>query len=200
MDLETDLRNQYNEAINNLKSWRNRYSKSEYPEKVVKNIFYGNLTMEISCGDVSNYFSGKLTPMSFEYSYKLIEESFEKIAIEKSQRLLPVILKDRAYIPIGNIKYETFLPQIRKASLGANNEIEDIEFAYVFYYLSNICVRLWCALGITGLNKIDAIAKLSGAVIETREIQSYAHIEDILGKLIVAPLLNEIYKPMNKLF
>lgn len=198
--MRTDLSNQYNEAVNNLKEWRNRYSKNEYPGKVVENIFYGNLTMEILFGDVSCYFSGMLTPMNFEYSYKMIEESFSKAAIEKSQRLLPVILSERANVPIGNIKYETFIPQIKKGSEGDNKEIEDIEFAYVYYYLSNICVRLWSAFGITGLDKIDAISKLSGVVIETSEIYSYAQIENILGKLIVAPYLNGVYTPLNRLF
>lgn len=198
--MRTDLSNQYAEAISNLKTWRNRYSKSEYAGKVVQNIFYGNVTMEIMCGDVSGYFNGKLTPMNFEYSFKLIEESFSKVAEEKTQRLLPVILSERANVPIGNIKYETFIPQIKRGSNGDNKEIEDIEFAYIFYYLSNICVRLWCAFGITGLNKIDAIAKLSGAIIETSEIKSYAQIENILGKLIVAPSLDSMYKPLNKLF
>jgi hypothetical protein len=198
--MRTDLSNQYREAMDNLKTWRNRYSKSEYAGKVVQNIFYGNVTMEIMFGDVTNYFNGSLTPMNFELSFKLIEESYSKAATEKTQGLLPVILKNRANVLFGNIKYETFIPQIKRGSNGDNKEIESIEFAYIFYHLSNICVRLWCALGITGLNKIDAIAKLSGAIIETSEIKSYTQIEDILGKLIVAPSLDSLYKPLNNLF
>lgn len=198
--MRTDLSNQYSEAINNLRTWRNRYSKSEYAGKVVQNIFYGNLTMMIVCADVSAYFNGTLTPMKWEYSWKLIEESFGNVAKERTQGLLPGVLRERANVLIGNIKYETFIPQITRGSNGDNKEIEGIEFAYIYYYLSNICVRLWCAFGITGLNKIDAIAKLSGAIIETQEIKTYAQIENILGKLIVAPSLDTMYHPLNNLF
>jgi hypothetical protein len=42
-----DLTNLYNEATTNLKIWRKSYSKAEYPEKVVINIFYRKVTMEI---------------------------------------------------------------------------------------------------------------------------------------------------------
>ncbi|MBW6537329.1 MAG: hypothetical protein K0B11_20140 [Mariniphaga sp.] len=198
--MRTDLSKQYDEAISNLNLWRNRYSKSEYPEKVVQNIFYGNITMEILCGDVSEYFDGMLAQMNFEDSFKLIEDSYSKIAVEKSQRLLPVILKERANFPVGNIKFETFVPQIKKGSMGDNSEIEDIEFTYVYFFLSNITVRLWCALGITGKNRIDAISKLSGVVIEALEIKTYAQIENILGKLVVAPYLNNRYVPLKSLF
>jgi hypothetical protein len=41
--MSLDLTEQYNEAIENLKTWRNRYNKNVYPSKVVENIFYGNL-------------------------------------------------------------------------------------------------------------------------------------------------------------
>lgn len=198
--MSVNLLNQYNEALSNLLLWRNRYDKTLYAEKVVQNIFYGNLTMEILCGNVSNYFDGQLEKMNFENSYKLIQNSFEKIAVEKSQNLLPIILKERANIPIGNIKYETFVPQINKASKGDNNEVEDLEFSYIYYYLSNITVKMWCTLGITGLNKIDAITNLSNAIIESDDITSYSEIENILGKLIVAPYLNSKYSPLKPLF
>ena len=78
--MSVNLLNQYNEAISNLLLWRNRYDKTLYSEKVVQNIFYGNLTMEILCGNASNYFDGQLNKMNFENSYKLIQNSFEKIA------------------------------------------------------------------------------------------------------------------------
>lgn len=198
--MSVNLLKQYNEGISNLLLWRNRYDKTLYSEKVVQNIFYGNLTMEILCGDVSNYFDGQLDKMNFENSYKLIHNSFEKIAIEKSQNLLPIILKERANFPIGNIKYETFIPQINKASKGDNKEVEDLEFSYIYYYLSNVTVKMWCALGITGLNKIDAITKLSNTIIETTDLTSYSEIENILGNLIVAPYLNSQYSRLKPLF
>src|SRR5262245_17410779 len=40
-----NLINPYNECINRLITWRNRYSGNEYPFKVVCNIFYRQYTM-----------------------------------------------------------------------------------------------------------------------------------------------------------
>jgi hypothetical protein len=198
--MSLDLTEQYNEAIENLKTWRNRYNKNVYPSKVVENIFYGNLTMTIIADKVSNYFSGNLSKMTFESSYKLIEDSYGKVALEKSQKLLPLILSQKADFLLGNIKYETFIPQIDRASSGNNVEIESIEFAYIFYFLSNIAVKSWCAFGISGENKINAITKLSNVIIEKTEIDNYSQIENILGKLIVAPFLNTKYSPLPNLF
>jgi Ca2+/Na+ antiporter len=198
--MSVNLFNQYNEALSNLLKWRNRYDKTSYAGKVVQNIFYGNLTMEILCGAIPAYFDGQLDKMNFENSYTLIQNSFEEIAIEKSQNLLPIILEERAYVPIGNIKYETFIPQIIKASKGDNKEVEDLEFSYIYYFLSNVTVKMWCALGISGISKIDAIANLSNVIIETSELTNYSQIENILGKLIVAPYLNSQYSPLNPLF
>lgn len=44
--MRIDLTNPYNEGYNNLKTWRTRYSKSEYSSKVVTNIFYRQYTMQ----------------------------------------------------------------------------------------------------------------------------------------------------------
>lgn len=195
--MRTNLENQYNEAINNLNAWRKRYSKFEYPEKVVYNIFYSKLTMQIAFDNVDAYFNGTLNKMSFENAYRLLEESFSKVAVEKSNALLPVILKERASVVFGSIKYETFIPQIKRAGQGDTKELESIEFAYIYFYLSDIAIRLWCALGVSGIEKLDAISRMTGVVIETMEIKNYAQIENILGKLLVAPYLDSKYTPLR---
>ena len=64
--MSVNLFNQYNEALSNLLKWRNRYDKTSYAGKVVQNIFYGNLTMEILCGAIPAYFDGQLDKMNFE--------------------------------------------------------------------------------------------------------------------------------------
>jgi len=43
--MRIDLTNTFVDGVNNLKTWRSRYLKSEYPFKIVQNIFYRQYTM-----------------------------------------------------------------------------------------------------------------------------------------------------------
>ncbi|MGB8193193.1 MAG: hypothetical protein WCF67_14790 [Chitinophagaceae bacterium] len=43
--MRIDLTQPFSEGVNNLITWRARYSKFEYPFKVVQNIFYRQYTM-----------------------------------------------------------------------------------------------------------------------------------------------------------
>lgn len=43
--MRIDMTNPFKEGMTNLNNWRNRYSKHEYPFKVVLNVFYRQYTM-----------------------------------------------------------------------------------------------------------------------------------------------------------
>ena len=75
-------------------------------------------------------------------------------------------------------------------------KLEEIEYAYLYYLLTDECILLWGALGGTGLTKIEAIGKMSGLLIETDEIKTYAQIEQALGQLCAAAYLKENYKAL----
>lgn len=196
--MRKNLENHYTEAVDNLVAWRKRYNKYEYPEKVVHNIFYSKLTMQIAFDNFDVYFDETLDKLSFEESYGLLEGSFRKVANEKSKALLPIVLKERQYIPFGSVKYETFIPQIQRARQGDFKELESIEFAYIYFYLCDIAIRIWCAFGLSGTGKLDAISKMTGFAIETIDISNYAQIEDILGRQLVAPYLDSKYFSLKK--
>jgi hypothetical protein len=177
-----------------LINWRNRYSKIEYPEKVVINIFYRKVTMEILFNAFLNSFEiQEVSELRFKWDnyeegFRFFSNAYSKTAIEKTQNILPIILKDRADAFFGNIKYETFNPLIKKAAQGDSKELENIEFNYLYYFLTDQSILFWSALGGTGLSKIDAIYKMTGVLIET-PVNNYAQIEEVLGKFFVAPYL-----------
>ena len=54
-----DIKASQNRKINKLKEWRSRYSKSEYPYKVIMNMFYELFTMELIWDEINSAFSGQ---------------------------------------------------------------------------------------------------------------------------------------------
>jgi hypothetical protein len=74
--------------------------------------------------------------------------------------------------------------------------MEEIEFTYLYYYLSNIATLIWAAFGRKGFSKIDAIAQVTGVVIEYGKSIEYSDILDVLGKLGVSQMMNKIYSPL----
>lgn len=51
-----DLKHSLSEGMNNLMTWRKRYSKTEYAEKVVLNIFYRKYTIEFMFPEIIGCF------------------------------------------------------------------------------------------------------------------------------------------------
>jgi hypothetical protein len=197
--MRTDLRNSLKEGITNLMTWRNRYSKSEYAEKVVLNIFYRKYTMEFMFADINACFENNILGKPkfkwdhFNDGFEKLKATYGSIAISKTQPVLLNLLTNTHKI-VGNTNYGFFSSLISEAKNGDKVKLEEIEYAYLYYLLTDECVLLWGALGGTGLSKIDTIGKLSGMIIETQEVTTYGQIENILGQLCAAPYLKENYK------
>jgi hypothetical protein len=199
--MRTDLRNPLNEGMNNLLTWRNRYSKSEYPEKVVLNIFYRKYTMEFMFPEILGCFGKNLLGQpktkwnDFNEGFSKLKNTYSSTALSKTQPVLLSLLANKER-NVGNTNYGIFAPLISAAKNGDKAKLEEIEYAYLYYFLTDECILLWGAFGGTGLSKIDVIGKMSGAIIETEEIQTYGHIEQALGRLCAAAYLNDNYKPL----
>ena len=58
--MRIDLRNQLAEGMNNLQAWRSRYSKSEYGEKVLLNVFYRKYSTLFMWDKIQNSFQKKM--------------------------------------------------------------------------------------------------------------------------------------------
>lgn len=199
--MRTDLRHSFNEGMNNLSTWRNRYSKSEYPEKVVLNIFYRKYTMEfmfpdiIGCYETDFLGKPKVKWNDFNEGFQKLKTTYGSTAVSKTQ---PVLLNLLTNIQrnVGNTNYGIFTPLIAAAKSGNNAKLEEIEYAYLYYLLTDECILLWGAFGGTGLTKIDAIGKMSGVILEVEDIKTYAPIEQILGQFCSSAYLKDNYKAL----
>ncbi len=196
-----DLRHLLNEGMNYLVTWRNRYSKSEYPEKVVMNIFYRKYTMEfmfpdiIGCFDTNLLGKSKLKWNDFSEGLQVLRSKYGSTAASKTHPVLLNLLSNTQR-NVGNTNYGIFIPLISDAKDGSIAKLEEIEYAYLYYLLTDECILLWGALGGTGLTQIEAIGTISGFLIKAEEIETYGQIEKLLGHLCAAAYLKEHYKEL----
>lgn len=199
--MRTDLRHSLAKGMDRLMTWRNRYSRTEYAEKIVLNIFYRKYTMEFMFSDIigcyeTDFLSKPIVKWNdFNEGLQRLRTTYDSIAISKTQPIL-ISLLTNTQRDVGNTNYGIFTPLISEARSGNSAKLEEIEYAYLYYRLTDECILLWGAFGGTGLSKIDSIGKMSGIIIKTKEISTYGHIEQILGQFCAAPYLKENYKTL----
>jgi len=198
--MRVDLTNTFNEGVQRLNMWRGRYSKAEYPSKLVMNIFYRQYAM----GDIWNTTIepsfGKL-----KGTEKDVLSAFQKLQMEYSQNsqkftigntLIDLMNKKQ---DIGGLNYANNIPLINQAQKGDNAALEELEFTYLYKFLSNEAVLMWAAFGRCGYNKIDAIAQVTGAVIADQPLD-YSTILQILGQIGISRTMDNLYEPLPNLF
>ncbi|MGB8193194.1 MAG: hypothetical protein WCF67_14795 [Chitinophagaceae bacterium] len=101
---------------------------------------------------------------------------------------------------VGGLNYANNLPLISRGQSGDNAAIEELEFTYLYYLLCNKSAIMWSAFGRKGFSRIDAIAQVTGAVIEYKQQITYSSILNILGQLGVSQKMNTLYSPRSNLF
>src|ERR1700722_8579601 len=200
--MRIDLKNPYNnEALRCLNTWRERYSKSEYPFKIVLNMFYRQYTMnsiwqsqlESSFNEYANTENDVLKSV-----YKLeIEYANSSLQFAIGDNLIDLMNKKE---DIGSINYANNIQLISSAQNGSNKAVEELEFTYLYNFLCNKSILFWAAFGRKGFSKIDAIAQVTGAVIESNEPITYGFVYQVLGLYGVATTLNNLYIPLSNLY
>lgn len=199
--MKVDLRHALKEGNENLRTWRNRYTYQEYPEKIVLNIFYRKYTMEFMFPEIIDCFGNNNSDKpnkkwdDINQGFQKLKTTYGSMAVQKTQSVLIDLLNDRER-NVGNTNYGIFAPMIAESKKGNNTKLEEIEYAYLYYLLTDETILLWGAFGGTGMSKIDAIGKLSGLILEVEEIKTYAQIEQILGQFCAAAYLNDNYKSL----
>lgn len=196
--MRIDLRNQLAEGMNNLQAWRSRYSKSEYGEKVLLNVFYRKYSTFFMWDKIQNSFNGNVLWNDFNTGFREMMNLYQNQAIQ-TQPILLQLLSEKSTNPVGSVTYAGFADKIRGAKQGKNADIEEIEFTYLHYLLNDQLILMWSAFGGTGLSKIDALAQMSGVIIAETDMSEYGKVENIIGQLCTGPYLHENYNPLPPL-
>ncbi|KUO66635.1 MAG: hypothetical protein APF83_01450 [Lutibacter sp. BRH_c52] len=202
--MRIDLRNQLAEGMNNLQAWRNRYSKTEYGEKVLLNVFYRKYSTHFMWDKIQNSFQTKMFGGN-KVLWNDFNEGFSEMMnlyqnqSTKTQPILLQLLAEQSKNMVGNVSYSGFASKIMGAKQGNNADIEEIEFTYLHYLLNDQLILMWSAFGGTGLSKIDALAQMSGVIIAETDMTKYETVENIIGQLCTGPYLNENYNALPPL-
>ena len=182
------------EGINNLCTWRNRYTSTEYPQKVVLNIFYRRYTMNKMWNDLMNIIDQK-SYNSFQEAAMTLEKLYSKTAVTKVQPYLESWIKNNPDEIVGAIHYRDFIGLIQRVQMGSKPAKEELEFSYLHYLISDKATLAWAAFCATGISPLKAITEVSGAIIQPMPLNDYNTLTVGLGQLYTTRFLQDRYNP-----
>lgn len=174
--MNVDLTNVLLDADSLLSTWRTRYNTAEYPSKIVLNIFYRKYALE-------SMFNSALNNKYPDLNTAFIKLS-EKYQLECTSKIVYVVEQwTKSNRKGGSIKYSDFESYINSASLGNNEAIKAIEYTYKLHRIIDGLVLSWMAIVTTGSSKIQAVTRVTNAIITSMPIDNYETIEAILDQL-----------------
>lgn len=183
--MNIDLTNTFKDARQLTNTWKSRYSSTEYPQKVIMNIFYRKYTIE------------KMWPTIFLAKYSNWETAYENLKIKYADVALtinPVLeSKLKANDKVTSIRFSDFTSFIQSAALGNKEALKGIEYTYFLHRIFDELILVWVAMVISGETKINAIAKITRAVLEEMPINEYEVIEQIFDQLGAEKYLQTLF-------
>jgi hypothetical protein len=192
--MNTDLTNTFQDARRLINNWKGKYSSTEYPQKVILNIFYRKYTIEKMWSRVINQ-----TFPTWEKAYENNMLKYNEIA---QNEILPILESNlQADKKVTAIKYSDFESYIKSASRGNIDSIKAIEYTYFLNRIFDEFTMLWISMVNAGESKINAITKLTGAVLPREmPINSYAETEQIFDQIGAENYLQTLFmKEQNQL-
>lgn len=183
--MNIDLTSTFKDARQLTDTWKARYSAAEYPQKVIMNIFYRKYTIE------------KMWPTIFITKYSSWEAAYENLKNKYAEVTLsinPVLeTKLKANDKVTSIKFSDFTSYIQSASSGNKEALKGIEYTYFLHRIFDELILVWVAMVISGDTKINAIAKITRAVLAEMPINDYAVIEQIFDQLGAEKYLQTLF-------
>ena len=174
--MNVDLTNTFKDARRLINAWKERYSEEEYPYKVILNIFYRKYTIEKMWAIVL-----KQSHPSFQKAYEYNLEKYAEVARTEIAPVLEKWIHDNRQV--GMIKYSDFQSYIQSASQGNREALKGIEYTYFLHRILDELIILWISMVNSGESQVNAIAKLTRAVVEINTITNYTQIESIFDQL-----------------
>jgi hypothetical protein len=183
--MNIDLTSTFKDARQLTNTWKTRYSAAEYPQKVIINIFYRKYTIE------------KMWPTIFNTKYSHWESAFKDLKNKYAEVALsinPVLeSKLKANDKVTSIKFSDFTSYIHSAASGSTEALKGIEYTYFLHRIFDELILVWVAMVVSGETKVNAIAKITRAVLAEMPINDYATIEQIFDQLGAEKYLQTLF-------
>lgn len=181
------IKDVYNEQVELLFIWRERYSENEYPYKVVINLIYQLLQLEYMWKDILNCFKSGIIINDYNSAYQRIM-SLKEIAIGNVRDNVENSYKTRD--SIGNCDISSLRIMVGKAQNGNEEIVRDIEKYYLWYTGGVELAYHWAACGLMGLSYYKAAIEVCSIFIPT-DFNNLIQMQTLLGNNI-----NLMYKPL----
>lgn len=188
-----DLRPPLNEALGNIVNWRNKYTRSEYPHKIVLNIMYRAYSTKF----VFEAFSRDELPEfdDFTEAAREVHRFYGHMAATEVHSNLLRWMATKPNEEVGTVCTE----RLEKLATRAETDpqaLEELEFTYIFELLNDMSVLYWIAFRQCGESDVNAIYKMSGVMILPFHNMDYSMIKQVFQQLLVAPYMNDNYHPL----
>lgn len=166
-----DIEAAQNRKINKLKEWRSRYSKEEYPYKVILNMFYELFSIELIWSEINSAFSGRKQFNDPTQALMHIGEIKRQTQLTQVHQNLESFLKsDRVAC---GVKYSDFKEMVNVAQNGDNHKVIEIEYSYWFYCQYWEATLEWAAYGYSGYDKHSAFRAVTGGDVGGLKLDSF---------------------------
>ena len=155
-----DITKSYNNKINKLHAWRDRYSKDEYPYKVILNMFYDLFATQFIWTEINQSFSGWKKYSDYSDALNEIYDLRRNVQLDDVNPRLNELLNTNE--EAAGLKYSDFSESISNAKKGDNHAVVEVEYSYWFYGSYNDVTIFWAACGLMGLDKHSAYLEITG--------------------------------------
>jgi len=166
-----DIQASQRRRINKLKEWRSRYSKKEYPYKVILNMFYELFSIELIWDEINSAFTGDVIFNDLTEAMTHIVSIKRQIQLSQVHQNLETWLKQDKVA--GGIRYSDCKEMINKAQNGDNNSVVEIEYSYWFYCQYCEVVLEWAAYGYLGYDKHSAFIAVTGGYVGGLKLDTF---------------------------
>jgi hypothetical protein len=184
--MNIDLTSTFKDARQLTNTWKARYSTTEYPQKVVLNIFYRKYTIDKMW---QTMFDKKFS--NWQSAYQHLKQNYGLVAQNEIAPFLE--RKIQANQRVTTIQFSDFVSFIRSASAGNQESIKGIEYTYFLHRILDELVIIWASMVVSGDTKINAIAKITRAVLAEMPINDYTTIEKIFDQLGAEQYLQTLF-------
>ncbi len=181
----------YQEGIKNLQKWQERYDSDEYPRKVVLNIFYRRLAMKRIWPQILAYADGHHGVMSYERAYKELQEIYAQEALNVNP-ILQKYLNSHPSEDMGGATFE-YYQQLAEQANFMSQAMYSLETSYLFYMMSDCATLVWAAIAASGVDKVRAVAEVTGCIIQPMPLNAYTTISQGIGQLVVSNYIQQRY-------
>lgn len=195
LNSDQNLLPHYGYAIEDIQSWKSRYTRQEYPKKLLINTFYREHNVNFMWNKLYSSFNNATMNLNsfnvqkFTQAKHEINQLYNETKFTKTQPALLKLLSERKNV--GGLKFEIM---DKLASVADSRAIEELEFTYIFSLITNELLFNWIACGMIGISKSESFLAVTGCIANVDSMIDYESSYNMLGQISTSQFLKRNYK------